>query len=246
MKRSIIGVVSAVTLAAIGTLVLVGFVRGAEDRALAGQETTEVLVVRENVAKGTSAEDLTASVSTERVPAKVRAEGSIASLDDLAGQVVVVDLVAGEQLLATRFATPAAIEEAREVEVPEGLQEITIALEPQRAVGGRIAPGDTVGFFASFAPEVRPYNSKLILHKLLVTNVQVEQLPVQQGEGEDETPGPELAPTGNLLVTLAVDVDQAEQAVFSAEHGTIWLSVEPETATEGGSQLRDPEGIYGE
>jgi pilus assembly protein CpaB len=246
MKRTIIGVVVAVTLAAVGTLFLLGFVRGAEDRALAGQETSEVLVVTTSVVKGTAAADLSTSVSTERVPAKVRAKGSVADLEDLKGQVTAVDLVPGEQLVAARFLTPAQLEEASEVEVPEGLQEVTISLEPQRAVGGQIASGDTVGLFASFAPDVSPYNSKLILHKLLVTNVQVEQLPVEPVEGETEkASGPDLAPTGNLLVTLAVDVAQAERTVFSAEHGTIWLSAEPEAAKEDGSQLRDPEGIYG-
>jgi pilus assembly protein CpaB len=246
MNRMIIGVASAVVLAVVGTLLLVGYVRGAEDRALAGQETVEVFVVNDDIARGTAAEDLTASVTSERIPAKVRATGSVVSLDDLDGQVTSTDLLVGEQLVMSRFALPADLDPGNQIEVPEGLQEVTVSLEPQRAVGGQIAPGDSVGLFASFAPDVLPYNTKLILHKLLVTNVQVEQLPVQPVEGEtEEASGPDLAPTGNLLVTLAVDVDQAERTVFSAEHGTIWLSAEPEAANEDGSQLRDPEGIYG-
>jgi pilus assembly protein CpaB len=244
MKRSIIGVVAAVMLAAVGTLVLVGFVRGAEDRALAGQETAEVLVVSEHVERGTASEDLTASVSTERVPAKVRAEGSVVSLDDLEGQVAAIDLVAGEQLVAGRFTTVQELQSESDIEIPEGLQEVTISLEPQRAVGGQLIPGDTVGFFASFSPDVLPYNSKLILHKLLVTNIQVEQLPQTPVEDDGTSSGPDLAPTGNLLLTLAVDVEQAERIVFAAEHGTIWLSAEPESADEDGSQLRDAENIY--
>ena len=262
MNRRIIGVVAAVLLAAVGTAFLVAYVRGAEERALAGQETVEVLVVNEDVAQGTPASDLGDAVSTERIPAKVRANGSIVSLDDLDGQVTAVDLIAGEQLVVSRFAEPAELQAQREVEVPEGLQEVTISISPQRALGGKIAPGDIIGFFASFTfdderdeeeianeeqEELRQElseASKLILNKLLVTNVQVEQLPQTPDDEDGERSGPELAPTGNLLVTLAVDVPQAERIVFSAEYGTIWLSAQDENTSEEGSQIRTPRNIY--
>jgi pilus assembly protein CpaB len=264
MMRRVLGVVAAVILAAVGTAVLVMFVRGAETRALAGQETVEVLVVKEPVSKETTAEELAAFVTTERVPAKVRAVGSVADLDDLDGQVVAVDLVPGEQLVKTRFATPAQLAEQSQVEVPGGLQEVTISIEPQRAVGGQLRPGDTVGFYSSFdfeddreeeqiAAEENPdyrqelsETTKVILHGLLVTNVQVEQLPQQtvSGEGTEESSGPDLAPTGNLLVTLAVDTSQAERIVFTAEHGLVWLTAQDKDTTTEGSQLRVPRNIY--
>jgi pilus assembly protein CpaB len=262
MNRMIIGVASAVVLAVVGTLLLVSYVRGAEDRALAGQETVDVFVVNDDIARGTTVEELTTSVSSERIPAKVRANGSVSSLDDLEGQVAAVDLVAGEQLVASRFATPADLGPANQIDVPEGLQEVTVSLEPQRALGGNISPGDTVGFFSSFtfeddrdeaqiaaeaSEDLRQELSettKIILHKLLVTNVQVEQLPQTPSDEDREPTGPALAPTGNLLVTLAVDVPQAERIVFSAEHGTVWLSAETEDADESGSRLRTPRNIY--
>jgi pilus assembly protein CpaB len=244
MKKRLLGVLAAVVLAALGTLVLVAYVQGAENRALAGEQTVDVLVVAQAIERSTKAEEIGPFVTTERVPLKVRAEGSVESLDELSGQVAAVDLLPGEQIVAARFQSPAKLAEESQVEVPDGLQEITIALEPQRAVGGQIAPGDTVGIFASFSPDVLPYNTKLILHKLLLTNIQMEQLPPSPSEEDAASSAPELAPTGNLLMTLAVDVTQAERIVFAAEHGTIWLSAEPESANEGGSQLRNPENIY--
>jgi pilus assembly protein CpaB len=244
MGKRIIGVVAAVLLAAVGTLALVGFVRGAETRALAGQETVEVLVLAEEVPRDTPAEDLATFVSREQVPAKVRATNSVGSLDELDGMVAAVDLVPGEQLVSTRFSTPAQMTERSGVEVPTGLQEVTVALEPQRAVGGQIRPADTVGLLASFAPDVLPYNTKLVLNQLLITNVQVEQLPSAPAEGEADDATPEVAPTGNLLVTLAVDVEQAERIVFAAEHGTVWLTAQTEDTDEGGSAVREPENIY--
>ena len=260
MKRRIIGIVAAVLLAVVGTAFLVIYVQGAEDRALAGQETVEVLVVTGDIERGTAAEDLGDRVATERIPAKVRAEGSIASLDDLDGQITSVDLIAGEQLVLGRFTTPVELEAERAIEVPEGLQELTISLAPHRVVGGRVSPGDTVGVFASFTfhdrrdaeqiaaedsedmRQVLTETTKMILHKVLVTNVQVEQLP--PAADDDQPTGPDLAPTGNLLITLAVDVPRAERIVFTAEHGTIWLSLESDDADESGTRLRTPRNIF--
>jgi pilus assembly protein CpaB len=270
MNRTIIGVISAVVSAAIGTFFLVSYVQGAEDRALAGQETVDIWVVNETIERGTPAEQMEENVSQETVPAKVRADGSVGDIEELDGHVAAVDLVAGEQLVAGRFLKPAELEAEGDVDVPEGLQEITISVEPQRAVGGQLRPGGLVGFLASFSldderddeqiaaeenealREELSETTKLIVNKVLVTNVQVEQLPqsapVDDGEedetGSTESRDPDLAPTGNLLVTLAVDVDQAERMVFTAEHGTVWLSAQDEDTEEDGSRLRTPRNIY--
>ncbi|MFA9445200.1 Flp pilus assembly protein CpaB [Egicoccus sp. AB-alg6-2] len=260
--RKVLGVLGAFLLALVGTGLLVAYVRGAEDRALAGEEVVEVLVVNQDVPRGTQAAELASYVTTERVPVKVRAFGSVDDLEDLEGQIAAVDLLAGEQLVRPRFVTPEELVEEAAIEIPEGLQEVTLSLAPQRALGGKVKPGDTVGLFASFSldderedeeiaeEEREAYRerlsdtAKMILHKLLVTNVQWEQVPQTPAEGEATGNTIELAPTGNLLVTFAVNVDQAERMVFTAEHGLVWLSAEPETASEEGSLLRTPRNIY--
>jgi pilus assembly protein CpaB len=249
MPRKIIGVVASIVLAALGTLILVAFVRGAESRALAGEQTVDVLVVTEAIDRNTPASEIADSVATEQIPAKIRAHGVVEDLDDLEDRVTSVALVPGEQVVASRFVTPAQLVQASQVDVPDGLQEVTISLEPQRAVGGQIAPGDTVGLVTSLRPENAdlPDTTKMILHKILVTNVQIEQLPSQPDEDDPDATGadtPDLAPTGNLLITLAVDVPRVERIVFSAEHGSIWLTAEPESASEEGSQVRDGGNIY--
>ena len=264
MVRKVLGVLGALLLALVGTGQLVAYVRGAENRALAGEEIVEVLVVREDVPKGTDASSLADYVALERVPKKVRAIGGIDSLDALNGQVTAVDLVAGEQLVRPRFVAPAELVEESLVELPDGLQEVTLSLAPYRAMGGKVKPGDSVGLFASFSldddrseeeiadeenedlRQALSETSKMILHKLLVTNVQWEQMPQTPGEDETTSPGGaiELAPTGNLLVTFAVNVEQAERMVFTSEHGNVWLSAEPDTADEDGSVLRTPRNIY--
>lgn len=156
MNKRVIAIAAAVALAAVGTFILVQYVQGAEDRALEGEETVDVLVVDRLIVAGTPVESLGSSVRAERVPAKVQAAGSVGSLTGLEGSVATVDLLPGEQLVSTRF-QPAAVfqelqEEEKEVEVPDGYLEVTIELSPVRALGGAVRPGDTVGVVVSFRP----------------------------------------------------------------------------------------------
>lgn len=288
MKKRVLGVVAALLLAAVGTLAVLSYVRSTETRLAAGQRMVDVLVVSEPIPQGASAEAVASKVKSTQVPAKVQAANGVDDLASLAGLVTSVDLVPGEQVVASRFVDPAVLEAAtrQTVEVPPGLLEVTVSLAADRAVGGQIVPGDTVAFFASFEPfqlgaieptgllpdellqlleelneaaagsgspddpsqpESRPAASTpnstaIILHKVLVTNVQVEQLP-RELEGESDSTV-QLAPTGKLLVTLAITAGDAERIVFTAEHGTIWLAKEPLDANEDGTGIQTRGSIY--
>jgi len=266
-----IGVVLAVVLAALGTFVLVQYVNSADERALAGQETIEVLVLSQAAAAGTPAEDLSALVETALVPASTQVPGTVATLDQLAGTVAAVDLVAGEQLLLTRFVEPEVLAAAEEFVVPDGLVEVTVSLSPDRAVGGALKPGDIVSVLASFLPfdldgveptddnlpsdiedvivtpatePKTPNTTGLIIHKVVVTNVQVERLPAEPEEGTDTETDYSLAPTGNLLVTLGMSPANAERVVFTAEFGTLWLAAEQATTPEGGTSIQTRNTVY--
>lgn len=241
MNRKITGLLTAGVLALAGTLILVGYVNAAEARALSGEELVDVLVATEEIKAGTKAEDLAGSVTTEQVPAKVRAEQAVTDLDDLEGKVVTVDLLPGEQLLEGRFGEVAV---GGRTLVPDGLLEVTISLDPQRAVGGQIAPGDTVAVLASFGDlgDGQPA-SHLILHKVVVAAVQVDPSQTVAKDGAEESV--QRAPSGNLLVTLALDAPSVERVVFAAEHGTIWLSAEPAEAPVAGTQIVTKAKVFG-
>ncbi|EMY33877.1 hypothetical protein D477_012605 [Arthrobacter crystallopoietes BAB-32] len=246
MKTRIIGAIVALFLAVTGTVMVLSYVAGAEQRALAGTETVGVLVARAAIPEGTPSEQLTDLVAIEQVPAKVVPAGTVASIDDLAGQVAAVDLVPGEQLLAARFADPAALQEPGTVALPKGMQEVTISLEPQRVAGGRLQAGDTVGIFMSLeegAEEPGPV-SHLALQKVLVTSVQGLAAAPEDEAGTEGTNGAAPVPGNNLLVSFAVKAADAEKIVFTQEFGRIWLSVEPDTADESGTREMTKEGLY--
>ena len=99
MSRRVIGLVIAVILALVGTVALVAFVAGAEERALEGEELVEVYVVTELIGAGTEGEELEELVVVEEVPTKVRPDNAVDNLAALRGRVAAVDLQPGEQLI---------------------------------------------------------------------------------------------------------------------------------------------------
>ena len=230
MKRQkLIGIIASVLLAAVGTGLLVTYVRSAEDRALKGEKTVDVLVVSTAIPKGTKAEEIGPSVRLEQVPTKVLTPDALSSTSSLAGKVAGVDLLPGEQLVTGRFSSPAEVQGIN----PRFLQ-VTVAMDPVRAIGGQVRKGDSVAVALSFK---EPETTHLVLHKVRVTDVRDE------GGAPVVTPATGPAPAGRLLVTLAVDGPSMEKVVFGAEYGTVWLAWEPKEANEGGTKVQTKAGV---
>lgn len=256
MRKRLVGLVVSIGLALFGTVVLVGYVQSAHDKAAAGEATTAVVVVAKPVPKGTPVGELEGLVETRELPVSAKAEGAVATLDAVDGLVAAVDLLPGEQVLAHRFMTA---EKLGRGGVPDGLLEVTVSLDAERAVGGDLKPGDTVAVVASFepfdledagmppaapdAPGKTPFSTHLMLHKVLVSNVQTTRATAEpkeekkKADGEEEEVKPKPAPEGKLLVTLALDASAVERVVFAAEYGRLWLSAEPADAPDGGTQV---------
>ncbi|MGF1597444.1 MAG: RcpC/CpaB family pilus assembly protein [Acidimicrobiales bacterium] len=202
---------------------------------------------------------------------KVQAVDTVDDLPALTGRVTAVDLVPGEQLVGGRFVEPSAFtDRAGGVVVPDDMVEVTIELEPQRAVGGLLEPGQTVAVFASFEPfdlnatvvvvdgeEVAlpaavaaevdgktPNSTDLILHKVLVTAVQEVEDRTFSNDPEDEPDRLSTAPNDSVFVTLAVRPFDAERVVFTAEFGYLWLAVERDTVPEQSDPPQTRGSVY--
>jgi pilus assembly protein CpaB len=136
MNRRVIGAILAVVLAVVGTFVLVSFVNRAEDRALEGEKVVKVFVVKQRIPAGTSGGEVEQYVEEERVPTKVRAEGSVSRLSRLEDRVAATDLLPGEQLVLDRWVEPRSFDSTpSRIGVPQGKVEVTFAVEPERALG---------------------------------------------------------------------------------------------------------------
>jgi pilus assembly protein CpaB len=245
MGRRFLAAFAALLLLVVGTGVLVTYVRGADSRALAGVRTVDVLVADELIPEGTTADQLDALVRTELVPAKTAVDGRVTDLDALAGRIATVDILPGEQLFAGRFARPDDLQPPGTVEVPPGLQEVSVLLEPQRAVGGRLAAGDKVGVVVSLTLPDGTAATHAVLHSVLVTQVQGAPAPVESTDEPATASSGTPAPSASLMITFAVSAAQAEAVVFGIENGTLWLSSEPDGAQTDGTEVITPGNIYG-
>ena len=209
-RRRVIGVTVAIALAVLGMIGIVAYVNGAEERATEGEVLADVFVVSRRVPPGTPAASIGSFVGLESVPQKLVTPGTVGDLADLEGLVTEVELLPGEVLSVARWIEPTVFERDanRVVDIPPGLQEVTLTLTPERAGGGFIVPGDTVGVLMSFDPfsiasevptEVdgivvppngsTPNTTTLAIHKVLVSNIQLEQVPqvvTKPGLGDEQ------------------------------------------------------------
>ncbi|NUP73987.1 MAG: flagellar biosynthesis protein FlgA [Sinomonas sp.] len=234
MKSRLVAGVAALVVAIIGVVLVIAYANGADARAMAGMQPTQVLVVTKAVPQGTAADKLGDSVQLRTLPAEAVAPSALHSLDGTAGTVVSTALQPGEQLLAERLTSPESLVQPGTVPVPAGLQEVSFQLDSQRAVGGRLAAGDTIGLFLSFDKGAvatgGPESTDLALSSVLITSIQSLQ---QGGSSSSNSSGSgnnnsgTTSSTAPVLVTVAVNSQQASKIVFTAEYGKIWVSKQP-------------------
>jgi len=240
LKRRLVAAVAALLLAGAGAVLLTSYVGGADRRAMAGMETAQVLVVTSVIAKDTSAEALGKRVSVQTLPARAIAAGAVTSLTEISGQVSTVELQPGEQLLLVRFVDPATLKKSGEFTIPAGMQQVSVAMERPRMVGSLLTPGTTAGLFLSLPKDGdQPAQTHLLLNKVLVTKVG-EDVPATADGEEAEAPDP----ASSVVVTFAVNASDAEKIVFGAEHGRLYLSLEPSDAATSGTRVVTGENVY--
>src|SRR5205807_7790966 len=136
------------------------------------------------------------------------------------------DVQAGQQLTASMF-QPAA--EAAKSDAPPGKELVTVSLEPDRALGGRIKVGDSVAVIATLKVPVSESKdvsaTRMLMRKVLVTAVQgdvMDRAPAAavttDAASKDAAKKAAAEPTSRtFLVTLAVPPDVAQRVVHAAE-----------------------------
>jgi pilus assembly protein CpaB len=235
-KRRTIGIVAAVLLAAIGAITLVAYVNSAKNKAQAQDAVVNVYVLNKKVPKGANAATIKSSVTLDRIPVRLEQPGAVENLGTVDNKVAAVDLEPGDQLISARLAgsTNAG---------PAGMVQISANLTSDRAVGGTLNAGDTVGVYLSF-PLPNSSSSvgttQLQFQHVLVTNVQTTNAPVGQKSGNQV----QQVSATNYIVTLALTPAQSARFAFAAEFGHIWLSNDPASVAAAGSQLINLGNVY--
>ncbi|WP_028275021.1 RcpC/CpaB family pilus assembly protein [Arthrobacter sp. I3] len=258
MKTRLLGGIAALLVAIIGTVLLATYVQNADKRALASTETENIYIVQKSIPAGASAEAIAGSVTKKAVPKLAIAENNVTDLASLGSKVSAVALMPGEQLLSSRMVEQNAFLGPARVQVPSGLQEITLKLPIERVAGGMLKAGDTVGVFLSLEDTGGQAGGKvsktqLSFHKVLVTAAQFSDgAATQTGTSDTASGTSQVSSTsssksqgdGNYLITMARNSADAERIVFAAEFGKIYLSKEPGDAVESTKGVVDTAGLF--
>lgn len=231
MNKRAVAAVLAVLLAVAGIGALVVYTKGAQDRAFRGTQTVQVLRVTDKVPAGTKASDLDNKVEKVKLPRAAVPDGAVASVSDLGSKVTTAKLVPGEVLVGGRFAASLEQSQATTIDVPKGLQELTLELNSARVLGGTLVPGDYVGVVASYDPPKAAYISNFTANRVLVLGVNGG---VPAGAAAGEAP----VTTGVMQVRLAVTSDAAIKVVNASEFGKVWLTRQGDGAKTGRNVIK--------
>ncbi|TFD55170.1 Flp pilus assembly protein CpaB [Cryobacterium frigoriphilum] len=243
MKTRLIGAILAIVLAVAGTVVLTGYVGGADSRAARGAELVSVYVVTAEVPAGTEAEALGDFIEQKKIPALAVVPGHVTKLSALTGLVAESALKPGEQLITSRWVDASTLSVRGAVGLPDGMQAVTLALSVDRVVGGTVRAGDTVGVVITATAQAPGSDdevaiSKQVFHKVLVTAVQDGVLtPVDKGDAPAEA-------VAAVMVTLARTTPDIEKLVWGQQFGSVWLTIEPDAADETGSRVVDGSVVF--
>lgn len=241
MKSRLLGGLAALLLAVVGAVLLFVYVQGASARAQAGLEPVNVLVVTERVPAGTASSNLAGKVRSEALPKSAVPEGALANLDQQEGKVTAVSLEPGEQLLSARLIDPRDLVPGT-VPVPDGLEEVTLLLSPERILGGRLEAGDKVTIYTSFDKEDQ--QTGLLFHDVLITAVQKAPSEAKKNSGGGSSDPAVEMPTGSAFITFARSDADASKLVFSAEFGKLWLAKQNDATVKTNPPATTFGGLY--
>lgn len=235
MSKRTIAAIVAVLLALMSGFLVLSYAGSADVRAMKGQKPTYVVVAAVEIPKGTPAKDLKDMLEVITIPAVGVAPGAMSRIDDVLGfgeQVTDTQITAGEQVIASRFIT---LDKANTVSVPPGMQEVSLALKIERAVGGRLKPGSKIGVLISIDD---PRTTTMALTNILVTKVEpVDDKGVIQPSAPPSGKEGETITISGYLITLAMGAADAEELGFGLEHGRVWLTLQNDETSHDGRRI---------
>jgi pilus assembly protein CpaB len=247
MSRRTILLLVAVLVAALGTALILLYVKGINDRATEGQALVEVLVADDVINVNEAAADAQAAGKfvTKQIPSSAKVEGALSSLKSLEGKVALGEIFPGEQILAQKFGQPGS---SGLLPIPDDLMAISVELSDPARVAGFVNNGSEVAIFASADPQLitasgdeRPLSTttRIIATRVLVIGVGDTTVTTPSGSGNDQNAATDAAIPRTIL-TIAVTQTQAEKVLYAARNGDLAFAL-----LTANSTVQDAQGVTG-
>lgn len=226
MDRRKILLVLAAVIAALGTMLVWLYVRGAEGRAQEKFETVNVIVATQEIAPGETfaAAREAGKFDQKKVPANTVLAGAHDDLQRLDGTVALTTVYAGEQIIDAKWGGAADIDvTSRVIAIPKGKMAVTVNLTDPQRVAGFVQPGSEVAVFVSVSDGPPSAYSRTLLQRVTVLGVgstSTLSAPSTTADGESAS-----QPIPQTLVTLAVDQKQAERLQWGTNFAVLALGL---------------------
>jgi len=256
VRRRVLTVVAAVLLAAVGTLAVLAYVHQANNRAVAGLKTINVVVAQSTVPSGTPAGQAMREglLGTQKLPvASAPADAVQEITSGLAGLVTSATVQPGQLLLRPMLVAAAQVTGG--VAIPKGKIAVTIQLCLPEAVadyvsaGSEVAVFDTYGTTSSSSANLQRtcdaghqvtdnVATRIVLPRVEVLSVGQAPASSQSsssGSAATAADGPNSSATqqGVVLVTLAVTQADAQRVISIDETGLPYLGLLTPTSQTG-------------
>ncbi|MET9232487.1 Flp pilus assembly protein CpaB [Lentzea sp. NPDC003310] len=228
MKNRALIIILAVLLAVCGSTGVFFYVRSADSRAIAGQQAVTVLVAKDRIPAGTTAEGLKELVETQQMPKSSVPENAMSEVDSSLGKLVTSSEIAEGQLLTKALFTEEA-SLAKGISIPDGMIAVTVPTEAWQRAGGLIQKGSKVAVFDTFTvmdgkgntpsgdglskQYERNQSTRLLLTGLEVLSVVDEKKAAEDGD------------VGKAIVTVAVKQADAEKLIHGQQTGTLYFAL---------------------
>lgn len=237
--------VGSILIGALAGFALLNYVQGVEQDVLQDTQRVEVWVVSGPVPAGTTASDVQQTNRLEQrlVESAFKPSNAVTNLSQIQGRVAVSTLAENQILVEGMFENPDVIETTFADLIEEDQVAFSLTIDPNRAVGGFIEPGDFVDMIVlgdeyvppgepdafDTAASRSPYTSPA---RYLYRGVRIIGI-------NDKIVGQATAPDGalpaegdgeatQLSITLAVPADAA-QRILSVAPGDLVLSLLPDS-----------------
>lgn len=219
-RRKVLLIVAAV-VAALGTLLVFIYVRGADNRAQQQYSAVQVIKAVKPISAGETVAEAQSAGKFElgSVPQADRLPDAITDLNSINGEVALTAIFPGEQIIPSKFGTTAT---GTTLQIPKGMLAISVNLSDTARVAGFVNPGDHVSIFMNgAATSGQPADfSRMLVPDVEVIGVGTTSTTLSTTTTDESgTTTKEQLP--RTLLTLAVNQKDAEKILYAVGHGDL-------------------------
>lgn len=238
MGRRILALIAAAVLALVGSVLVLLYVRGADSRALDGQQPQTVYVSERVIPAGTTLKDAERGglIKRTQVAALAKPLGALTEINaENTAHVALAQLPPGQVILNAAFGTERLGEKA--ITVPTGKVAISVSLEDPNRVGAFVTPGSLITIYDTYQIKkigtdeaTKQYNeldvrgTSVLLSKVSVIGIGTTSLSSAASVDEVGAAGSKSAgttqetPIQAFLVTVAVTPQESIKLVHAIQH----------------------------